>query len=448
MKEASPLLTYSVWTSYALINFLLAFLADLAQWPPRTWNFWFSCIISTIGTIFTEFPLYVILFKVWMWFAIAIMDVWFAVPIIKSSLIRMIMFILDIFTMSILLYNFYNNYKTRQIILTQTLKFKHYGPELPRITSSKFWLNIMPPLHIPLNIKVFRDITYGTQQELRQVGKENESCLKLDIYVPKYIQKIDSLPIMLFIHGGNWMSMDKLIPFPQPWYLSSNNWIVCSINYRLAPKNPYPACLIDCKRALRWIKENIVSYGGNPSFIAVSGDSAGGHLAALMALTANDKRYQPGFEYIDTKVQACVGINGIYDVTNKHNVFVPSFIEWFALKICGKSGDMNEKGVWEMLEDASPEVLVKRKGNLNEEIVPFLIIHGDNDQLVNIKSCREFVKTFRINAPNSKLIFIEFPGAHHGYHFVSSPRTHYSMIAMLRFLNWAYHTSNNITLND
>ncbi|CAG8437996.1 alpha/beta-hydrolase [Rhizophagus irregularis] len=437
----SSLLKFSVWTTYILINSLLAFLTDLAQWPPKTRNFWSACITTTIGTIFTEFPLYVILFKVWMWFAIAIMDVWFSIPIVKSSLIQVFMLILDIFTMSILLYNFYNNYKTRQIILDQTREFERYGPELPSITSSKFWLCVMPPLHIPLNIKVFRDITYGTQEELRQVGKENEFYLKLDIYIPKYSQKKDPLPVMLFIHGGNWMSMDKLIPFPQPWYLSSNNWIVCSINYRLAPKNPYPACLIDCKRALRWIKKNIVSYGGDPNFVAVSGDSAGGHLAALMALTANDKLYQPGFEQIDTKVQACVGINGIYDVTNKHKAFNP---EWFSLEICGKNpSNMSEDSIREMLENASPEVLVERKGNLNEEFVPFLIIHGDNDQLINIKSCREFVKTFRNSAPNSKLVSIELPGAHHGYHFVSSPRTHYSMIAMLRFLNWAYHTSLN-----
>ncbi|GES84316.1 alpha/beta hydrolase [Rhizophagus clarus] len=398
MKETSTLLTFSAWTTYILINFFLAFLADLAQWPPRTQNFWFACITTTIGTIFTEFPLYVILFKVWMWFVIAIMDGWFSIPIVKSSIIQVLMLILDIFTMSILFYNFYKNYKTRQIILTQTYEFEHYGPELPSITSSKFWLCIMPPLHIPLNIKVFRDITYGTQEELRQVGKENESYLKLDIYVPKYSQKKDSLPIMLFIHGGNWMSMDKLIPFPQPLYLSN------------------------CKRALRWIKENIISYGGDPNFIAVSGDSAGGHLAALMALTANDKLYQPGFECIDTKVQACIGIN----------------------EICGKNrSDINKDDIREMLENASPEILVGRKGNLNEELVPFLIIHGDNDQLINIRSCREFVKTFRISAPNSKLVSIELPGAHHGYHFVSSPRTHYSMIAMLRFLNWAYQTSSN-----
>jgi hypothetical protein len=81
MKEISPLLTFSVWTTYILMNILLAFLTDLAQWPPRTRNFCFACITTTIGTIFTEFPLYVILFKVWMWFAIAIMDVWFSILI-------------------------------------------------------------------------------------------------------------------------------------------------------------------------------------------------------------------------------------------------------------------------------------------------------------------------------------------------------------------------------
>ncbi|CAG8594172.1 3909_t:CDS:2 [Funneliformis caledonium] len=444
---SSPLLTLSVWSSYIAINFTLAFLTYVAHWPPKSWNFWINVVTTTIGTVFNEFPFYIISFKVWMWFAVIIMDAWIVVSFSKSPLILLLAFTSEIFTTSILSHNFYKNYKSRRIVHAYTHTFERYGPELPNITSTNFWLRFMLPIYIPTNVKVFRNITYGTLQELQEIGKENASYLKLDVYVPKHVKKADRRPIMLFIHGGSWIAMDKSIPFPQPFYLSSNGWIVCSINYRLAPKNPYPACLIDCKRALRWIKENIASYGGDPNFVAVSGDSAGGHLAALMSLTANDKCYQPGFEDVDTKVQACACINGVYDVTNKHNAFTPLFTKWFVKEICGKSGDEDEKDVRDMLENASPEILVERKGNNDEKIVPFLVFHGDNDQLVNIKSCREFIKTFRKYSPKSDLVYIEFPGAHHAYHSVSSPRTHYSLIAMLRFLNWVYHTSssNNIT---
>ncbi|CAI2164919.1 19502_t:CDS:2 [Funneliformis geosporum] len=448
IETPSPLLTVNVWTSYIIINFSLAFFTYVARWPPKSWNFWINVVTTTIGTVFNEFPLYIISLKVWMWFAVVIMEAWIVVSITKSPLIHFLAFTSEIFTIFILAHNFYKNYKSRRIVHAYTHTFEHYGPELSNITSTNFWLRFMLPLYLPTNVKVFRNITYGTLQELQEVGKENASYLKLDIYVPKHVKKADRRPIMLFIHGGSWITMDKSIPFPQPFYLSSNGWIVCSINYRLAPKNPYPACLIDCKRALRWIKENIDSYGGDPNFIAVSGDSAGGHLAALMSLTMNDKCYQPGFEYADTNVQACVCINGVYDVTNQHNAFTPLFTKWFVKIICGKSFDENGNDAREMLENASPEILVKRKVDNDEKIVPFLVFHGDNDQLVNIKCCREFIKTFRKYAPKSDLVYIEFPGAHHAYHSVSSPRNHYSLIAILRFLNWVYHTSsgsNNIT---
>ena len=56
----------------------------------------------------------------------------------------------------------------------------------------------------------------------------------------------------------------------------------------------------------------------------VTGGSAGGHLTALMGLTANDARYQPGFEHADTSVQAAVPFYGIYDFTNRTRRWLPS----------------------------------------------------------------------------------------------------------------------------
>ena len=61
-----------------------------------------------------------------------------------------------------------------------------------------------------------------------------------------------------------------------------------TINYRLSPKATWPDHLVDCKRALAWVRDHIADYGGDPSFIAVSGGSAGGHLCAMLALTPAD----------------------------------------------------------------------------------------------------------------------------------------------------------------
>ncbi len=61
--------------------------------------------------------------------------------------------------------------------------------------------------------------------------------------------------------------------------LALRGWVCVAINYRLSPRATWPDHVVDCKRALAWVREHIAEYGGDPAFIAVSGGSAGGHLA-------------------------------------------------------------------------------------------------------------------------------------------------------------------------
>ena len=68
------------------------------------------------------------------------------------------------------------------------------------------------------------------------------------------------------------------------------------------------------------MKEHIAEYGGDPDYVVISGGSAGGHLASLAALTPNQPEYQPGFEAVDTTVQACVPFYGVYDFTNRDGI--------------------------------------------------------------------------------------------------------------------------------
>ena len=109
--------------------------------------------------------------------------------------------------------------------------------------------------------------------------------------------------MLLQVHGGGWTIGNKDqqgIPLMQ--HLAAKGWVCVAINYRLAPRDPFPAQIIDVKRAIAWIRENIAEYGGDPDYIAITGGSAGGHLTALAALTPNDPEWQPGFEDADTSV--------------------------------------------------------------------------------------------------------------------------------------------------
>ena len=104
-------------------------------------------------------------------------------------------------------------------------------------------------------------------------------------------------PTLLQIHGGAWIVGSKNEQgIPLMLHLAARGWVCVSANYRLSPRATFPDHLVDVKRAIAWIREHGAEYGANPDFLVVTGGSAGGHLAALVALTANDPEYQPGFE--------------------------------------------------------------------------------------------------------------------------------------------------------
>ncbi|EUA50325.1 alpha/beta hydrolase fold family protein [Mycobacterium xenopi 3993] len=76
--------------------------------------------------------------------------------------------------------------------------------------------------------------------------------------------------------------------YPLMSHLVELGWVCVAINYRLSPRSTWPDHIVDVKRALAWTKTHIAEYGGDPDWIAITGGSAGGHLSALAALTANN----------------------------------------------------------------------------------------------------------------------------------------------------------------
>ena len=128
---------------------------------------------------------------------------------------------------------------------------------------------------------------------------------------------------------------------------------------------------IDVKRAIAWVRSNIAEYGGDPDFIAITGGSAGGHLASLAALTAGDERLQPGFEDADTTVQAAAPHYGVYDLTNvdnMHGLMMP-LLEHVVMQ--ARFADNPQ-----LYRDASPMFRV------HPDAPPFFVLHGENDAVV------------------------------------------------------------------
>jgi acetyl esterase len=98
-----------------------------------------------------------------------------------------------------------------------------------------------------------------------------------------------NLPVVLYLHGGGFISGDLDTHDPQCRMLSNHvPAVVVAVNYRLAPEHPYPAAIQDCFAVLKWLEANANSIGGSASRMAVAGDSAGGNLAAVLPFMARD----------------------------------------------------------------------------------------------------------------------------------------------------------------
>lgn len=131
----------------------------------------------------------------------------------------------------------------------------------------------------------------GTPAEVASVKDENipgsSGQIPIRIYTP---EGNEMLPILIFFHGGGWVVGNIDTHDNTARYLAKkSSSIVVSVDYRLAPENPFPAAMDDAYSALQWVSQNAESFGGDPGRIAVAGDSAGGNLAAVVSLMSRDR---------------------------------------------------------------------------------------------------------------------------------------------------------------
>jgi acetyl esterase/lipase len=244
---------------------------------------------------------------------------------------------------------------------------------------------------------------------------------RLDVYEPR--ESGTGRPVLLQIHGGGWVIGNKEEQgLPLMTHLSARGWVCVAPNYPLSPKATWPEHLIAIKQSLAWIRSNIADYGGDPSYVVVTGGSAGGHLAAMVALTANDPRYQPGFEDVDTSVRACVPFYGAYDLANILDTKAGEReYNHFLAPTLFKSHDRD------VARAASPLSQVR------SDAPPFFVIHGRNDSLVNVAEARELVRRLR-ETSDSVVAYAELPGAQHAFDVFASIRSAHVIRAVERFL--------------
>ncbi len=192
------------------------------------------------------------------------------------------------------------------------------------------------------DVEVVRDITYYD-------GKDADTNKhKLDLYLPKWQT---DFPVLFFVHGGAWTVGSRWEHGMAGRLFAKNGVGVVLISYRLSPQVQHPGHIQDVARAFAWTHKNIGKYGGRADEIFVSGQSAGGHLAALLA---TNEEYLKGEQLSLKDIKGVIPISGVYS-------FRPGELEW----VIGKGKDA--------AESASPLKHVSGKEP------PFLIIYAEKE---------------------------------------------------------------------
>ncbi|MCD2196609.1 alpha/beta hydrolase [Actinomycetospora endophytica] len=248
------------------------------------------------------------------------------------------------------------------------------------------------------------DVAYGPH------GREN----LLDVWRHPDLPRDAGAPVLVEIHGGAWSSGRKEGEAnPLMAHLVERGWVCVAVNYRLGPGSRWPAMIDDVRAALRWVHAHIGEHGGDPDFVAVTGGSAGAHLAALAALTGRDDD--------GTRVDAAVTLYGIYDLTQDDG---SGTLDLLLAETMMPGTLTNDGAVW---IDASPAHRV------HPGAPPFFVLHGTGDAIVVPEQSRGFVRGLR-EVSATPVAYAELPHAQHGFDALPTPRTLLVVRAVEAFL--------------
>ncbi len=225
---------------------------------------------------------------------------------------------------------------------------------------------------------------------------------KADLYLPAEAEDGRLFPAVVIIHGGGWTGGDKRAAreINIGTTLASNGYVGMSINYLLAEKGgeaaTWPQNLHDCKQAVRWLRANAARLRVDPERIGTIGGSAGGHLAAMLAL-AGPELDPPGEG--STRVSCAV------------NLYGP--VLWFGQRDLSMFRKSRAEAP-ELYRQASPLT------HVDAGDPPVLILHGTEDKTVAVADSQALADALARAGVEHELVIV--PGAPHSFHLQPKQR--------------------------
>lgn len=248
------------------------------------------------------------------------------------------------------------------------------------------------------SVEVLRGLVF------RQVGGVS---LRLDVYRRR---GGESYPSLLYLHGGAWVAGHRRLSHFMLHRFAAAGWTTFAASYRLGPRFPLPAALEDAKAAVAFIGQHGSRLGAQAGRPIVWGESAGGHLAALVALTAGAPRWQPGFEEADTFVRGAVLFSPVSDLLGAFSGDGPPGLRPLLEHLAVRRPFSQNGELYRALDPMSCQV---------RDLPPVLLVHGTADALVPSAMSRRFAQ--RILDAGGEARVVEVPGMPHGFDLVPSP---------------------------
>lgn len=239
-------------------------------------------------------------------------------------------------------------------------------------------------------------------------------AMRMTLLVPRTAEK---KPAIIYFPGGGFTTTDYEKFIEMRFALAKAGFVVAAAEYRVVP-NKFPAILEDGKSAVRFLKAHANAYGIDASKIGVLGDSAGGYLSQMVAVTGNEKQFDKGDNlHVDSTVQAAATLYGISDLRNIGAGFdeaiqkvhqSPAVTE--ALLVNGVA--FNEYPGASILSDSDKALAASSLGHIKKNLPPFLIMHGTEDKLVSPVQSEQLYEALKQNG--NRVTYVKVQGAAHG----------------------------------
>lgn len=277
------------------------------------------------------------------------------------------------------------------------------------------------------NTAAYSDIAYVAGGDKQQ---------KLDIYLP---QNVKNAPVVIFVHGGGFVSGTKsdaaksnIADHVLVRNLLANGYAVAAVDYRTAPKHPFPAANEDIASAVKFLQANGAQYNIDTKRIAIMGESAGGNLSEYTATTLGN-----------SAIKATVAFYAPADLKN-----VTAFRKADASCTAEKTDEAGKLLGIDMNADVSPEELFlnakldtdefKTKGDqasplnkVSAATPPVLMFHGTGDCVVTIKHSQEYLQALK--AQNIPAELVPMDGfLHADSRFYTTPAVTEKVLAFLK----------------